>query len=577
IQNAADFELYNKTLPPSRQITELNIVERMSAKASALLEARCHDYTCVELHALLLELISSLKGYGVDELQTKYAALRILAHCFTWERSSAMRKLLCSYLESPEFSSLDLDSLSYDECPSSVRQAFDVLRAVKPAYEFRAKLDLSAEDKHCKCVAESSVAQSPKVSVIIPVYNVENYLPKCLDSVLQQTLQEIEIVCVSDGSPDGSLEILMDYAKRYPNLKVLTQENGGLSVARNNGLKYANGEYIHFLDSDDTMELGAYEFLYSTAAEQDLDLLFFDANSVYETEDLKQAYPWYLHGYHSQKESDQVQSGSQYYINAVNDKTFRLSACMYIVRREFLLQAGITFQEGITHEDNYFTNAVSTLSSRTSHVSIPFYNRLVHEGSLTIQDIQFRHCYGYFASFLAMQHFIYTKLEDPKLVAAAQIKMSEMLQHAKENYDRISDPAQKYFYLTLPEQELSSFYTLIILPQNISENALLLRERLTETFKEKSEINAKLQLTYKEKFDRGVTIKEQKAKLKEQKAIIKEQKTQLKQLKAEKKALQQELNALKTKHGKLKKSLSYRIGRYLTWPFRKLKALFSKK
>ena len=90
-----------------------------------------------------------------------------------------------------------------------------------------------------------------EISVIIPVYNVESYLRQCLDSVVNQTFEDIEIICVDDGSTDGSLDILNKYASSDNRFKIISQPNQGLGTARNNGLKLACGNYIYFLDSDD--------------------------------------------------------------------------------------------------------------------------------------------------------------------------------------------------------------------------------------------------------------------------------------------------------------------------------------
>ncbi|MDR0726563.1 MAG: glycosyltransferase, partial [Rickettsiales bacterium] len=95
------------------------------------------------------------------------------------------------------------------------------------------------------------MAQRPKISVIVPIYNVEKYLAKCLDSIIGQTLKEIEIICVNDGSTDNSTQILKEYATRDNRIKVIQQKNGGLSAARNTGLKHASTELIAFMDSDD--------------------------------------------------------------------------------------------------------------------------------------------------------------------------------------------------------------------------------------------------------------------------------------------------------------------------------------
>lgn len=103
-----------------------------------------------------------------------------------------------------------------------------------------------------------------KLSIIVPVYNVERFLPRCLDSLLRQglTAEECEIICVNDGSPDGSAKILADYAERYPDLfRVITQENQGLGGARNTGTALAQGEYITYIDSDDYIIDNAYSYL----------------------------------------------------------------------------------------------------------------------------------------------------------------------------------------------------------------------------------------------------------------------------------------------------------------------------
>ena len=101
-----------------------------------------------------------------------------------------------------------------------------------------------------------------KISVIIPVYNVEKYLRQCLDSVINQTYKDLEIICVEDCSTDNSPQILQEYAQKDERIKILYNEkNSKLGPTRNNGLKVATGEYIHFLDSDDWLEPDAYEIL----------------------------------------------------------------------------------------------------------------------------------------------------------------------------------------------------------------------------------------------------------------------------------------------------------------------------
>ena len=122
-----------------------------------------------------------------------------------------------------------------------------------------------------------------KLSLIVPVYNVEKYLDKCLDSLVNQTLKDIEIIVVNDGTKDNSQKIIDKYAKKYPKLiKPFIKENGGLSSARNYGVKYATGEYIGFVDSDDYVDLNLFERMYNLAKKEKSDVVGCGVKYVYK-------------------------------------------------------------------------------------------------------------------------------------------------------------------------------------------------------------------------------------------------------------------------------------------------------
>ena len=112
-----------------------------------------------------------------------------------------------------------------------------------------------------------------KVSVIVPVYNVEKYLKRCLDSIINQTYKNIEIILVNDGSKDNSRDICEEYEKKYENVSLINQENGGLSAARNTGLKYVKGEAVTFVDSDDWLELDAIEYYVDSMKKYNVDMV----------------------------------------------------------------------------------------------------------------------------------------------------------------------------------------------------------------------------------------------------------------------------------------------------------------
>ncbi|MBQ8750501.1 MAG: glycosyltransferase [Alphaproteobacteria bacterium] len=122
----------------------------------------------------------------------------------------------------------------------------------------------------------TKISVMPKVSVLMPVYNVEKYLNRCLDSLYNQTFKDFEIIAINDGSTDNSPKILEEYTKKDNRIKIITQENQGLSMARNNGLKLAKGEYIYFLDSDDAIHPQCLEIAYTYAKENNADLVCFD-------------------------------------------------------------------------------------------------------------------------------------------------------------------------------------------------------------------------------------------------------------------------------------------------------------
>lgn len=117
----------------------------------------------------------------------------------------------------------------------------------------------------------------PKVSIIIPVYNVEKYLTECIESVLEQTLSDWELILVNDGSPDGSEEICLNYARSDQRIKYISQKNQGVSVARNNGLKAASGKYIFFMDSDDTIDCNFLKSSYLVAEKEQADIVVIGA------------------------------------------------------------------------------------------------------------------------------------------------------------------------------------------------------------------------------------------------------------------------------------------------------------
>lgn len=176
-----------------------------------------------------------------------------------------------------------------------------------------------------------------KLSIILPVYNVAKYLDKCINSLLNQTIKELEFIFVNDGTPDNSVEIIKKYQKQDKRIKLIEKENGGQASARNLGLKHAKGEYIAFLDSDDYVSEDMYEILYNRAKKDDLDIVICNYYLTYpdRIEEFK-------NNITNKKEKN------------INIKEYiTLSPCPWnrIFKRSFLENQEFNFPEGIIYED----------------------------------------------------------------------------------------------------------------------------------------------------------------------------------------------------------------------------------
>lgn len=214
-----------------------------------------------------------------------------------------------------------------------------------------------------------------KFSVIIPVYNVEAYLQACLDSVLNQTFEDWEAICVNDGSTDNSVTILEEYEHKDGRFKIVNQPNGGLSSARNTGLKAAAGDYVLFLDSDDWLESNALEKVSESLADE--DMLCFSGRRFFEKEGRNH-------------EADQLKpreytTGMDYYNeNALSVRDFAF-VCVVLraYKRGFLLSNDLWFKEGIFHEDNLFTPFACYYAEKVKVINDCLYDYRVRANSIT--------------------------------------------------------------------------------------------------------------------------------------------------------------------------------------------------
>ena len=211
-----------------------------------------------------------------------------------------------------------------------------------------------------------------KISVIIPVYNVEKYIRQCLESVIDQTLKDIEIIIVNDGTRDNSMEIVEEYISDE-RIKIINKENGGLSSARNAGMKEAKGKYICFIDSDDFIENIMLEELYNKIEKTNSDVadsdVFLYDNKTHEIKERKN------------KEYQKIEKGlflwGRYNVEVWNK----------IYRKKFLLDNNIFFEEGIIHEDDLFSMKVLLLTNKIEHIDKSFYYYRINRSGSIMTDV----------------------------------------------------------------------------------------------------------------------------------------------------------------------------------------------
>ena len=206
-----------------------------------------------------------------------------------------------------------------------------------------------------------------KISVIIPIYNVERYIVQCLDSIVGQSTEEIEIICVEDCSQDQSYKILLQYVQQYPFIKIVKHsKNRGLSVARNSGLSQAQGEYILFVDSDDLIKEKSIELLLAYIEKEEFDILTFNYDVI--TDD-KQREKKVLVRSERNKTYKKYANGQEWLIFRIGNDSLDVMTWNKLYRKDFLIENNLSFLPEIVHEDDLF--CMESFLAARSVIDIP--------------------------------------------------------------------------------------------------------------------------------------------------------------------------------------------------------------
>lgn len=339
----------------------------------------------------------------------------------------------------------------------------------------------------------------PKVSIIVPVYNVEQYLDRCVQSLLNQTLKDIEIILVDDGSPDNCPALCDEYARMHENIKVVHKENAGLGMACNSGIDVATGEYIAFVDSDDWVDSEMYAVMYSTAKQYDADMVFSGLWRVNERGEKSIMYE----AKKIQVLSNKVDIEEFAFSMIANDsherqeRTIPMSAKVVLYRRQHLIDNIIRFESErvFLSEDllfnldclnrsntivelpkvfyNYFTNQFSlssTIRPDRFQTSVSLYNEIIKRYQFADQNKFMLRARRMFIGYvrMAVVNIFKSQLDNKiKLKYIQEIRRDSTFNQVSEDYLNVSMPFDHRIFLILIIYNLTIILMIMISFRNI--------------------------------------------------------------------------------------------------------------
>lgn len=300
---------------------------------------------------------------------------------------------------------------------------------------------------------------SPFVSVIIPVFNVCNYVAECIESITNQTLKNIEIICIDDGSTDNSLDIVRKYASIDSRIAIYSENNCGLSIARNLGIDVAKGKYTYFIDSDDLIDKNALFELFEKCENEKLDLVFFGGEVFADDTRFDKIVYKNKQNYIKKGKYNKIYSGIDIFKLMLSNGDYAPSSCMIFAETKFYKKNNIKFIDTILHEDEAFTFEACLLAKRVCCINKLYYKRRYRYGSTMTVKKTFENVYGYFKCYLFMIDFI--MLNNIEFCKCIISHINNIINNAIFIYSNI-DNSEKNNYIVLDRHEYINFYFNII-------------------------------------------------------------------------------------------------------------------
>lgn len=545
---AAEVVFVALALCEANQLVSLN--EKLVHHRTKRGNLRHTKHSSVDIFTAVTQLYTELcnrKRY--EELYFSFAnfVVRLLAQCLHGALDAQERLELCGQIVHSELIKkrvLAFKRECYESCGD-----YDCVCGCESAFRYHSRIKNLKQGSTEPYVLQerTPTLHAPKVTVVIPAFNVNPWIGQCLDSILHQTLQEIEIIIVDDGSTDNTLKVALEYARRDTRITVMSQRRPGHSCAssRNAALNWEHqwGDYLYFLDADDWIEPDTLQTLWSRAEKDQLDEVIFDGAAFLDDTEVpsKQAeheftkfskYYRRYHGYLGTWEGKELLC----VLHAAEE--YRVNVALQFFNKSYFDINHLRFNQSAAYEDNVFTFQALWHAKRVGYIPQTFYRRRIRNDSIMTSNKQFKHAHGY---FLAYQEVVAELLRYPSDVVqqtlAANMVATQLLRNARDDYHTLSF-AEKYSYWALDSVDQRNFEVLIREPDNF------------RTHMENAEASKKK--AYLAKVAAENTIRSQKQTLNKTETVLKES------LETNK--------LLKKRLESLRLSKSYRIGSVLTAP-----------
>jgi glycosyltransferase involved in cell wall biosynthesis len=247
-----------------------------------------------------------------------------------------------------------------------------------------------------------------KISIVVPIYNSVEYLHRCVDSLINQTYKDLEIILINDGSTDESLDICKEYKKTDDRIKIIDKENGGLSDTRNCGIDNATGEYILFVDSDDYIEIETCSEFAKCLEYLNLDIITGDAKRIEG-----KSITFMKHGSLIKEE---IMTGEKLLKHELKSGSMNMAAWLNLYNTEYLRKNKIYYKKGIYHEDELFTPQALLKAKKVMSLDNLFYNYIIRENSITTKPNQTKNAEDILSTCKTLEE-VYIKISDSELKA----------------------------------------------------------------------------------------------------------------------------------------------------------------